>query len=66
MTPFAYINRAVMAAVIGIAGTFVPPAVPAAREGGIPAQPANELFNLCNFVTPPAFHDVECPSPDYS
>ncbi len=29
-----------------------------AREGGIPAQPAHELFNLCNFVTPPAFHDV--------
>lgn len=29
-----------------------------AREGGIPVQPANELFNLCNFVTPPEFHDV--------
>lgn len=28
------------------------------REGGIPVQPANELFNLCNFVTPPEFHDV--------
>jgi hypothetical protein len=29
-----------------------------AREGGIPVQPANELFNLCNFVTPPELHDV--------
>lgn len=29
-----------------------------ARTGGIPAQPANELFNLCNFVTPPELHDV--------
>mgnify|MGYP003390066454 FL=1 len=29
-----------------------------AREGGIPVQPANELFNLCNFVTPSEFHDV--------
>ena len=29
-----------------------------ARQGGIPVQPANELFNLCNFVTPPEFHDV--------
>lgn len=28
------------------------------REGGIPTQPALELFNLCNFVTPPEFHDV--------
>ncbi len=28
------------------------------REGGIPVQPANELFNLCNFVTPPELHDV--------
>jgi hypothetical protein len=28
------------------------------REGGIPVQPANELFNLCNFVTPLEFHDV--------
>lgn len=28
------------------------------RTGDIPAQPANELFNLCNFVTPPEFHDV--------
>lgn len=30
-----------------------------AREGAIPAQPANELFNLCNFVVPPQFHDVD-------
>ncbi|WP_447976652.1 hypothetical protein [Candidatus Nitrospira bockiana] len=29
-----------------------------ARYGEIPAQPANELFNLCNFVAPPEFHDV--------
>lgn len=29
-----------------------------AREGDIPVQPANELFNLCNFVTPPELHDV--------
>lgn len=29
-----------------------------ARQGNIPVQPANELFNLCNFVTPPEFHDV--------
>ncbi len=29
-----------------------------AREGGIPVQPANELFNLCNFLMPPEFHDV--------
>jgi hypothetical protein len=28
------------------------------RAGEIPAQPANELFNLCNFVAPPEFHDV--------
>jgi hypothetical protein len=30
-----------------------------ARDGNIPVQAANELFNLCNFVTPSAFHDVE-------
>lgn len=29
-----------------------------ARQGEIPAQPAHELFNLCNFVTPPELHDV--------
>jgi hypothetical protein len=29
------------------------------RQGGIPVQPANELFNLCNVVVPPQFHDVE-------
>lgn len=29
-----------------------------ARQGDIPLQPANELFNLCNFVTPLEFHDV--------
>lgn len=30
-----------------------------ARDGGIPVQAANELFNLCHFVTPSALHDVE-------
>lgn len=29
------------------------------REGGLPITAANELFNFCNLVTPPAFHDVE-------
>ncbi len=28
------------------------------RQGDIPVQPAHELFNFCNFVTPPEFHDV--------
>jgi hypothetical protein len=31
------------------------------REGGMPVQPANELFTLRNFVTPPDLHDVTRP-----
>jgi hypothetical protein len=30
------------------------------REGGIPTQAANELFNCCNLVTPAPLHDVGC------
>lgn len=29
-----------------------------AREGGIPAKAADELYNYCNFVVPVAFHDA--------
>ena len=29
-----------------------------AREGGIPAKAADELYNYCNLVTPVAFHDA--------
>jgi hypothetical protein len=29
-----------------------------AREGGIPAKAADELYNYCNLVTPAGFHDV--------
>lgn len=30
-----------------------------AREGGIPAKAADELYNYCNLVTPVAFHDAD-------
>ncbi len=29
-----------------------------AREGGIPAKAADELYNYCNLVVPVAFHDA--------
>jgi len=29
-----------------------------AHEGGLPVTAANELFNFCNLVAPPQFHDI--------